>query len=466
MTTQQALLQAVCDNPEDDDVRLVYADWLDDTGDAENQARAEFIRLQVELARMAGPDETVEAAECRVDLELRTSELLHEKNRFSTWACPLRVVEGPALAMKLAPFAPGTFVRGFMNFAMAEPAEFLAAGESLFDISPVHGLYTSVSGACMVNESAQQFLQASWLKRIRRIEVNVAGEAAEQFFTADSLSELEELSLRSGGLSPPGTPVLSPALRRLRSLKLDGGFLRHPESVIRLAELLPDAHLTHWIAICHPQAKAEVMQALQNLPQFRTLKSLVLAPSPYHEQPLGRATIVSLSRAPCWNSLRTLRLGGLSDEEAIALAQAPPAPNLRELHVSHEMSIRGVTALAESPLLRSITDLDMGCGSGIGDDGAEALAKSTMLPRLFSLSLPVARIGPKGLKCLAGAAWAGNIVRLDLRDNALRQAGVDILANPACFPRLRRLELQRVVRTRKLQARLTERFGQRVRFWF
>lgn len=43
-----ALLAAIRADPDDDTVRLVYADWLDERGEAE---RAEFIRVQCELAR-------------------------------------------------------------------------------------------------------------------------------------------------------------------------------------------------------------------------------------------------------------------------------------------------------------------------------------------------------------------------------------------------------------------------------
>jgi uncharacterized protein (TIGR02996 family) len=41
------LLRAILERPDDDNVRMVYADWLDDHGEAE---RAEFIRLQITLA--------------------------------------------------------------------------------------------------------------------------------------------------------------------------------------------------------------------------------------------------------------------------------------------------------------------------------------------------------------------------------------------------------------------------------
>ena len=48
MSDEAAFLKAIQDNPKDDTVRLVYADWLDEHGDP----RAEFIRLRQELARI------------------------------------------------------------------------------------------------------------------------------------------------------------------------------------------------------------------------------------------------------------------------------------------------------------------------------------------------------------------------------------------------------------------------------
>ena len=48
MSLETAFLAAILERPEDDFPRLVYADWLDENGDP---ARAEFIRLQLQLAR-------------------------------------------------------------------------------------------------------------------------------------------------------------------------------------------------------------------------------------------------------------------------------------------------------------------------------------------------------------------------------------------------------------------------------
>jgi uncharacterized protein (TIGR02996 family) len=53
MTDQDALLRSVLPNPDDDAPRLVYADWLEERGRAED---AEFIRVQIEFDRLVGVD--------------------------------------------------------------------------------------------------------------------------------------------------------------------------------------------------------------------------------------------------------------------------------------------------------------------------------------------------------------------------------------------------------------------------
>src|SRR5438270_10839960 len=63
MDQEQSFLQAIYAAPEDDAVRLVYADWLEDQGQA---ARAEFIRVQIQRART--PEEDVAGRE---ELRLR-----------------------------------------------------------------------------------------------------------------------------------------------------------------------------------------------------------------------------------------------------------------------------------------------------------------------------------------------------------------------------------------------------------
>src|SRR5215203_4619487 len=63
MTDAPAFFRAIEANPDDDTPRLVYADWLDEHAATDaDRARAEFIRVQCELARDPLPDRQTELA--------------------------------------------------------------------------------------------------------------------------------------------------------------------------------------------------------------------------------------------------------------------------------------------------------------------------------------------------------------------------------------------------------------------
>src|SRR5262245_41460537 len=55
-TDDSAFLRAIAADPDDDAPRLVYADFLEESGDPSRRARAELIRFQVAAAR-EGPDD-------------------------------------------------------------------------------------------------------------------------------------------------------------------------------------------------------------------------------------------------------------------------------------------------------------------------------------------------------------------------------------------------------------------------
>lgn len=49
MNTEQALYKNICTNTDDDTLRLIYADYLDEQEDEESRIRAEYIRLSVSM---------------------------------------------------------------------------------------------------------------------------------------------------------------------------------------------------------------------------------------------------------------------------------------------------------------------------------------------------------------------------------------------------------------------------------
>jgi len=61
MTHDEAFLQAIIEDPDDDSLWLVYADWLEESGDP----RGELVRLQYTLSRLPVGDESRPALESR-----------------------------------------------------------------------------------------------------------------------------------------------------------------------------------------------------------------------------------------------------------------------------------------------------------------------------------------------------------------------------------------------------------------
>ncbi len=68
-----ALLQAIIANPDDDTPRLIYADHLEEHGNESDQARANFIRWEIEAESLSRDDPY------RHELESETAKLF---NRF------------------------------------------------------------------------------------------------------------------------------------------------------------------------------------------------------------------------------------------------------------------------------------------------------------------------------------------------------------------------------------------------
>lgn len=119
--TEDAFFRAMQEAPDDDDVRLVFADWLEERGDP----RAEFLRVQLELEPLRHV-----YGEPRVDaLRERESTLLHENLR--RWLGPLAKRSNAEYC-----FEP-SFRRGFLHAAGVRVATFFERGAELRKRGPL-----------------------------------------------------------------------------------------------------------------------------------------------------------------------------------------------------------------------------------------------------------------------------------------------------------------------------------------
>lgn len=77
---RQAFVQAILEQPHNDDLRLIYADWLEEQNEAQ---RAEIIRVQIELAKLP-PLRTADIEERQRKLRFRQEQLL-DMPSYTAW---------------------------------------------------------------------------------------------------------------------------------------------------------------------------------------------------------------------------------------------------------------------------------------------------------------------------------------------------------------------------------------------
>jgi uncharacterized protein (TIGR02996 family) len=154
--------------------------------------------------------------------------------------------------------------------------------------------------------------------------------------------------------------------------------------------------------------------------------------------------------------------GEPGEEGARALAGAPALAAIRKLNLARcDLGDEGVAALVASPHL-ACTQLTLR-ENAITDDGAQALADAPALAGCRALFLARNALGDDGVRALAGSPYLANLEQLGLGGNEdIGEEGFQALLAPGIFPRMRRLELERL-EPDDVDA-LRERWGTHVRF--
>jgi uncharacterized protein (TIGR02996 family) len=193
MTDRDAILEAVRSAPEEDAPRLVFADWLDEHDES---PRAEFIRVQCELAR---PSDDLER---RAALEARQREL--RKANEADWLGPLR-----ELALDWQ------FRRGLIDVTVSAPRLLRHRRE------------------------AAAALRKAGVECLRLTD---AGGALASLSRSPLLAGVAALDLRNNDLPGDGLPELveSPHARNLRWLDLRNNAIRLGEVLEALRTRAPD----------------------------------------------------------------------------------------------------------------------------------------------------------------------------------------------------------------------------------
>jgi uncharacterized protein (TIGR02996 family) len=380
----QAFEAEVRERPDDDAPRLVYADWLEDNGDPE---RAEFIRVQIELARIGELDDRAP------DLLRRQRELLVRHR--DSWS-----KAGRKFTRRVE------FERGFVGKMTLAAEKFLREAERVFAACPLRDL------RLLQLDDMNAVAGSEHLARLRRLDLRdlrLGVGRVRTLATSPHLGGLEELDLSHNRMRATGAHAVftSRRLGALRKLHL-GGFYEGELSLDAFADLaaLPSLTAVSLSASNLTPLDAEVLAESDRL---TSLEELDLSDNEIRDE--GVRWLVESGRL---GRLRTLDLSSnnLTGEAMTALASCRQLTRLTELRIGRQWGAPNIADLARSPHLANLRRLTLEHSEHLDDEDARALAEATFLPRLRDLRLP--RLSPKGLRAVLNAPGLAGLHRLSV----------------------------------------------------
>jgi uncharacterized protein (TIGR02996 family) len=398
-TIEQAFLDAIIENHDDDTPRLVFADWLDDHGRPE---RAELIRLQCRLARMPEADPE------RWRLLAREAELLREHKK--TWMNELRRATG---------ISYGPFVRGFVEeVRVRDVGVFRNRAEEILARAPLRrmkllsearrgmvgclgacphlGLFTELdlSTLWLEDEPMEAILRSPYLQNLRVLDLTNTRSHRGTVTTLVRESfcrRLEHLSLGYNDVGLRGAVLLSdwPGAAGLKHLTLEFGNL----GTAGARALIDSRHLGALICLeLHGnRIGSEFVRSLRDGPNRPLLTHLGLG-----SNSLGSRGASLISDWPGLARFAYLDLANNSFDDSTSrlLLASPRLSGLKELHLRWHKELGREGAKLTRPGFLSLYN------NGITRTGVRALAATPYLAP-EALEIWNHRLTSKGI-----AAWA------------------------------------------------------------
>lgn len=479
---RKAFLEDILAHPDDDAPRLIFADWLEEEGDAE---RGEFIRVQVERAHLPIWDPR------QVRLRLRESELI--KQYGEKWKQELPTLEGVEWREFRRGFVAGASFEDFQVLQTCAAACWAAAPIEVAavarrnrpnlprqSIKPIPALRELIlDEVWIVRDEVKQLARTPLLSTLRTLEINncnlsvdgfrvlaasrhlfnvttlrlpenyIGNGGVEILAGATSLSSLAELDLSQSGrygryfedptLEPAGLKELArwPSLAQLRSLNLSG----HAVGSSGLRSLLQSKHLSQLKELILRQNDGFGPEAMQEFGAARS--ELQLDVLNLGLNILRNSGAENLATAPCLRELKVLNLERCEIHMAGArrLAEADYLELLRELNVNdNSFGPNGLQAIlkAKPKQLHTLYIRN----NDLGDGGAVLLAASPTVATLQDVDLSQNDIETKGAKALAKSKHLKNLLCLRLKSNKIDKAARVALKRSAFGKGLSVLEME------------------------
>jgi uncharacterized protein (TIGR02996 family) len=422
MRDEATFVQSLAAAPDDEPLRLAYADWLEENGQLE---RAELIRVQAVLA-----DPTEERAEYRA-LRVREAALLDAYGK--RWFGALKKLGVRAWTLR----------RGLVERVTMSAPKFLEHGERLLALEPIHSV--KLSDARAVIAALAQYPPVARLSELD-LSGNKLREVDVRALLSPRLSGIRRLDLSDNPLGPAGVAALtaSPYLTGLRRLALRGvkmgcdgarALAGHVDWARQYAKSFSLAGLAT-LDLRENELYEEGVCILAHSPHLAGLTELSLSP-------VWGKSAEALSETRYLRKLTTLRISGPFSHGIPGLLSCGFVRRLRVLDLREtEATDEHAEEIADSPHLKELRHLSLS-GNEIGDTGLRALASRARMPRLRWLDLSRNLITSDGVSALCASALVREIRELNLADNSLDDGGAKALAVCPHLSRLYGLSLSR-----------------------
>jgi uncharacterized protein (TIGR02996 family) len=250
-------LQEIAALPEDDIPRLIYADWLEERGDP----RAEFIRVQCELAAMDRDDER------REELEYRERDLLFEHE--DEWVG------------RIAKIATSwVFYRGFVHYVVMPVSRFLQHAETMFELAPIAAVKFKGFHS---NVRMRSLAECPWLKRLSAMGLgncSLTDQDLEALCESRFLGKVTHLLLPQNRFGNDGVRALAGCAgwQTLTLLDLSGNRLRNAD--VKLLAECPHMSKLQTLLISGNEIRLQGARALASSPYLDRLTYLELTGNP------------------------------------------------------------------------------------------------------------------------------------------------------------------------------------------
>ncbi len=216
MTEREAFLKAIREAPDDDDLRLVFADWLEENGDPQ---RAQFIRLSIAAARLPeGQREPPELFDERIDLFHAIDEHVYKE---------LRVFKGIQWMDGFSSDQRGLFE----SAVVLSPKTLVAEADKVWSLTCLR--FLTLQNPQLT--SLKAVLALPHLRCLLQLRITgrwmVDDEAIAAVVASPNLTGLRGLYLAEGSITNKGVALLAeaPLIDQLRSLDLEKNPSINPE---------------------------------------------------------------------------------------------------------------------------------------------------------------------------------------------------------------------------------------------